>query len=75
MDMTGGGIPTIFLPEEKLARIKAGVIYCDACRNYNTLRCPCGRFDKTNKIIRRNFSGLGSCCDFAYDGTFGQQLE
>lgn len=68
-------IPAIFLPDNKLMRIRQNVIYCDACQNYNTLRCPCGRFDRTNKIIRKNFSGLGSCCDFDYDGVFGLQLE
>lgn len=68
-------IPAIFLPENMLMRIRQNVIYCDACRNYNTLRCPCGRFDRTGPVIRKNFSGLGSCCDFNYNGVSGRQLE
>lgn len=68
-------IPAIFLPENKLMRIRQNVIYCDACRNYNTLRCPCGSFNRTDPITRKNFFVFERCSAFKYDGAFGVQPE
>ena len=59
-------IPELFKPESVGERVENNVALCDRCSNYQTLSCPCGRFDRKDSRIREALIGLSECCDFDY---------
>lgn len=58
--------PWLFEPDNVAERVRQNVALCDRCKNYKTLRCPCGRFNRNDPILREQLCGLHDCCDFLY---------
>lgn len=52
---------------EAIIQHKRKKAFCDDCRNYRTLKCPCGIFDRTEPRIRYVLETLSGCCDYKPD--------
>lgn len=65
-------VPVLFQPDSVAERVRNNVALCDRCRNYKTMNCPCGRFNRIDPVLREQLTGLHDCCDFEYFWT-GQQ--
>ena len=66
--------PYLFRADNVAERARRNIALCDRCKNYQTPRCPCGRFDRNDPVLREQLCGLHDCCDFDYfDPSFGQK--
>lgn len=68
-------IPLLFHPDSVAERVRQNVALCDRCKNYKTLHCPCGRFDRNDSLLRDQLCGLHDCCDFEYFYSGQQEFE
>lgn len=68
-------IPALFQPDSVAERSRTNTALCDRCKNYKTPRCPCGRFDRNDPVLREQLCGLHDCCDFVYSWVGQQEFD